>query len=408
MKPQAIPELLAPAGNLEKLKIAVLYGADAVYLAGPYFGLRAGTDNFSDEDMEEGVAFAHQRGVKVYVTLNSFPHDEELLDLPDYVKFLESCGVDAVIVSDAGMLSVAQRHSNLAIHLSTQASCLNSQAAVLWKNLGVKRIVLGRELSIDQARVIRERAGIEVEMFIHGSMCTAYSGNCTISNYTLGRDSNRGGCAQSCRFSYSIRENKKERERGRDPSFEKTTFMSSKDLQGLALLPRFVEAGVCSLKIEGRMKSNLYVATTVRTYAAALRKYRERPGAMVVDLPPLSAELEKVPHRPYTQGSLTQPAGADSIYNDNEGLGKNNARYEMAGTLVEVKSRYMTLLAQNPFCNQDVLEILSFDGSTIPLPAGDLKNIRHQPIPHCQASSLVVLPTTGNAQPLNLVRKSVR
>ena len=224
MKPQAIPELLAPAGNLEKLKIAVLYGADAVYLAGPCFGLRAGTDNFSDEEMEEGVAFAHQRGVKVYVTLNSFPHDEELLNLPDYVKFLESCGVDAVIVSDAGMLSVAQRHSNLAIHLSTQASCLNSQAAVLWKNLGVKRIVLGRELSIDQARVIRERAGIEVEMFIHGSMCMAYSGNCIISNYTLGRDSNRGGCAQSCRFSYSIREIKKEQRARTGPFIRENDF----------------------------------------------------------------------------------------------------------------------------------------------------------------------------------------
>ena len=408
MEHQAIPELLAPAGNLEKLKIAVLYGADAVYLAGPRFSLRAGTDNFSDEELEEGVAFAHERGVKVYVTLNSFPHDDELLDLPGYVKFLEACSVDAVIVSDAGILSVAQRHSKLAIHLSTQASCLNSHAAALWKNLGAQRIVLGRELSIEQAQVIRERAGIEVEMFIHGSMCMAYSGNCTISNYTLGRDSNRGGCAQSCRFPYSIRGEKNERGRELEASVEKMSFMSSKDLRGLALLPRFVEAGVRSLKIEGRMKSNLYVATTVRTYAAALRKYRERAGEMAIDQPRLSAELEKVPHRPYTQGSLTQPAGADSIYNDKEGGDRNNSRYEMAGTIVEVKPGYLTLLAQNPFCNQDVLEILSFDGSTIPLPAGDLKNIHHQAIPHCQASSLVVLPIAGNAQPLNLVRKSVR
>ena len=403
----ARPELLAPAGNLEKLKIAVLYGADAVYLAGPHFGLRAGTDNFSDAELEEGVVFAHKWCVKVYVTLNTFPHDEELLDLPDYVKFLESCDVDAVIVSDSGLLSVVQKYSNLTIHLSTQASCLNSYAAIVWKNLGVKRIILGREVSIEQAHAIQKQANIEVEMFIHGSMCMAYSGNCIISNYTVGRDSNRGGCAQSCRFAYSIWENKRERERGLDPLFEKMSFMSSKDLRGLALLPRFIDAGVCSLKIEGRMKSNLYVATTVQAYASALRKCLENPGEIAVDLTHFSAELGKIPHRQYTQGSLIKPANTDSIYDDREQAGKNNSQYEMAGTIVEVKSHYMTMLVQNPFRNQDVLEILSFDGTTIPLQTKDLKNIRHQAIPNCQTNSLIVLPTANKVQPFNLVRKQV-
>ncbi len=408
MEHQAMPELLAPAGSPEKLKIAVLYGANAVYLAGPLFGLRAGTDNFSDVELEEGVIFAHQRRAKVYVTLNTFPHDEELLHLPEYVTFLETCGVDAVIVSDAGLLSVVRQRSNLPTHLSTQASCLNSYAAMLWKNLGVKRIVLGRELSIEQAHAIQQQADIEVEMFIHGAMCTAYSGNCIISNFTLARDSNRGGCAQSCRFSYSIWENRKEREPGTEPLYENVSFMSSKDLRGLTLLPRFIDARICSLKIEGRMKSNLYVATTVRAYASALKKCQENPGKNAVALVRLSAELEKIPHRQYTQGSLIQPAGTDSIYDGQEQAGKYNSRYEMAGTIVEVQSRYMTMMVQNPISNQDVLEILPFDGSTIPLKTNDLKNIRHQPIPNSRINSLVVLPLAEKAQPLNLVRKRVR
>ena len=202
-----LPELLAPAGNLEKLKIAVLYGADAVYLAGPQFSLRAGTDNFSDVELAEGVRFAHDHRVKVYVTLNAFLHDEELAQLPDYIKFLDTCNVDAVIVSDLGVIATVQQYAPLPLHLSTQASCLNQYAAQLWKNLGVQRIVLGREVSINQAQAIRQAAGIEVEMFVHGAMCMAYSGNCTISNYTQARDSNRGGCVHSCRFPYSIWEN---------------------------------------------------------------------------------------------------------------------------------------------------------------------------------------------------------
>ena len=189
-----IPELLAPAGSLDKLKVAVSYGANAVYFGGLKFGLRSAADNFTEQELIEGVEFAHSHGSLVYVVLNGFLHDKDLEDLPEFIKFLESLKIDAVIVSDLGVIETVKKHTNLEVHLSTQASCLNSYSAKLWKKMGVSRIVLGREVSIEEAKKIKEVADIEIEMFVHGSMCMAYSGNCTISNYTQGRDSNRGGC----------------------------------------------------------------------------------------------------------------------------------------------------------------------------------------------------------------------
>lgn len=405
------PELLAPAGNLEKLKIAVLYGANAVYLAGTQFGLRAGTDNFSDVELAEGVQFAHHHHVKVYVTLNAFLHDEELAKIPAYVQFLQACRVDAVILSDVGVIATVQKHSDLSIHLSTQASCLNQYSAMLWKNLGVQRIVLGREVTLAQARAIREKAGIEVEMFVHGAMCMAYSGNCTISNYTLARDSNRGGCAQSCRFSYSIWNSRDHRKSGDGP-LQDADFMSSRDLRGMEQLPAFIQSQVTSLKIEGRMKSNLYVATTVGSYAKALQLCfsAQQPSQ---SLGWLSKELEKIPNRQYTTGSLLQPAGADSIYEAAQKKGilppvKNNSMYELAGTIVEVKPPHsMTLLVQNPFEAQHTLEILTFDGNAVALPVHGMKNLQRQPLAKAHANMLVVLPFLENVQPLNLARKSL-
>lgn len=402
------PELLAPAGNLEKLKIAVLYGANAIYLAGPQFGLRAGTDNFSDVELAEGTRFAHTRQAKVYVTLNAFLHDRELTQLPKYVKFLESCQVDAVIVSDLGVIATVQQHAKIPIHLSTQASCLNQYSAMLWKNMGVKRIVLGREVTIEQARKIREKVGIEVEMFVHGAMCMAYSGNCTISNYTLARDSNRGGCAHSCRFSYSIWHHRDHRKSGAPPLREEVNLMSSRDLRGMAHLPQFVDAQISSLKIEGRMKSNLYVATTVGTYAKALQLCRSGTQPPAGALPQLSQELEKIPNRQYTEGSLMQPAGIESIYKDRTQNGKHNSLYELAGTILEVQPPdYMTLLVQNPFNQQSVLEILTFEGTTLSLPVYEMKNIQHKGIAQAHSNTLVILPFIETVQPLNLARKPI-
>jgi putative protease len=247
MNSHSLPEILAPAGSLDKLKVAVLYGANAVYVGGQKFGLRTAAENFTPDELREGISFAHERGAKVYVVLNSFLHDKDLQELPDFVNFLGEVGADAVIVSDLGVVRTVRSLSNIPVHISTQASTLNVEAAKLWKKAGASRIVLGREVSVKEAGKIKREAGIEIEMFIHGSMCMAYSGNCVISNFTQGRDSNRGGCAHSCRFEYSLE--------GLDTlEKKKAYFMSSKDLEGLRVLPQFIEEGIDSLKIEGRMK----------------------------------------------------------------------------------------------------------------------------------------------------------
>ena len=225
-----IPELLAPAGSLEKLKVASLYGADAVYLGGQKFGLRAASDNFTFSELIEGVEFAHSNGTLVYVVLNGFLHDQDIEDLGEFVSFLEEIKVDAVICSDLGVVEFVSQNSNLTIHLSTQASCLNSYSGKLWKKMGVKRLILGRECSIEDGAKIKKETGLEVEMFIHGAMCMAYSGNCVISNYTAGRDSNRGGCAHSCRFEYSLDVSKYDT---KSTEGKKSFFMSSKDLNGI-------------------------------------------------------------------------------------------------------------------------------------------------------------------------------
>ncbi len=284
-------ELLAPAGNLNKLKIAVLYGADAVYLAGPKYGLRSASDNFSNTELYEGIQFAHQNNCKTYVTLNAFLHEKELKELPEYVSFLEQSNVDAVIVSDLGVMTVVQQHSKMPIHLSTQASCLNIHAAKAWQRLGAKRLVLGREVSLEEAGKIRKASGIEVELFVHGAMCTAYSGNCIISNYTSGRDSNRGGCVQNCRFYYSAIQDSIIQKDYNSENFEEfnvtdsenknvnenipgnysASLLSSKDLRGMRLLPKYIENGVDCIKVEGRMKSALYAAATTSAYSQALK-----------------------------------------------------------------------------------------------------------------------------------------
>ena len=263
-----LPELLAPAGSLEKLKTAVLYGADAVYFAGQEFGLRAAADNFTLDEIREGVEFAHSRGAKTYVVLNGFLHDSDLENLPAFVRFLKDVGVDAVIVSDPGVAMVVREHGPIPLHVSTQASVMNTYGALAWKELGAVRVVLGREVSIREAGRIQREAGIEIELFVHGAMCMAYSGHCVISNFTQGRDSNRGGCAHSCRFSYDVK--------FESGQHESSFVMSSKDLEGLMALPQFVEEGIVSLKIEGRMKGPLYAATTTRVYRAALDYYREQ------------------------------------------------------------------------------------------------------------------------------------
>jgi putative protease len=397
MKQPSLPEILAPAGSLEKLKVAVLYGANAVYAGGQKFGLRTAADNFTLDELREGVAFAHERGAKVYVVLNSFLHDKDLSELPEFVKFLEEIASDAVIVSDLGVVRTVRALSKIPIHVSTQASTLNTEAARFWKSVGATRIVLGREVSIADAGKIKREAGIEIEMFIHGSMCMAYSGNCVISNFTQGRDSNRGGCAHSCRFEYSLEDlNTKEK--------KSAFFMSSKDLQGLRVLKDFIEAGIDSLKIEGRMKSHLYAGTMSKVYSEALRYYEKHGDFLSDDLIRWEKELSKVSHRAYTEASLIEPAGVDSIFNEREDHNKNE--WKMVGTVIKATPEAGTVIeVRNAFNQGDELEVLPFQGEPIILAATEIMDLIRRPVPRTKPTTIVRLPFIPGIGASQLVRQ---
>lgn len=262
------PELLAPAGDLERLKIALLYGADAVYIGGSLFGLRANAINFSLEEIEEGVKFAHNLNKKVYVTVNIVLHNKEVKFLIDYLKQLDQIGVDAIIVSDMTVVDLAKKHTNLEIHISTQQSTLNYEAASFLKELGATRIVLGRELSEQEIKEIKDKVDVELEIFIHGAMCASYSGRCVLSNYLTNRDANRGGCSQICRWDFDLKE-----KQGKELKGEKSFTFCSKDLSLLRKIPNIIELGVTSLKIEGRMRSTYYIATVVSIYRKVIDEY---------------------------------------------------------------------------------------------------------------------------------------
>lgn len=393
----ALPEVLAPAGSLDKLKVAVLYGAAAVYVGGQKFGLRTAAENFTPDELREGVEFAHARGARVYVVLNSFLHDKDLSELPPFVGFLEEIGVDAVIVSDLGVVRTVRALSSISVHISTQASTLNVEAAKLWKNMGATRIVLGREVSIEEAGRIRKEADIEIEMFVHGSMCMAYSGHCVISNFTQGRDSNRGGCAHSCRFEYSIE--------GLDSlEKKKAYFMSSKDLEGLRLLPEFIKYGIDSIKIEGRMKSLLYAGTMSKVYSEALAFYADHGHFLSDDLLYWESELNKVAHRSYTEASLVEKAGAGSIFNEREN--DPSAEWQMVGSVLEVSEKGgIVMEVRNAFNQGDELEIVPFRGPAICITANEIMDLALRPVVRTKPSTLVRLPWHGKVKPHYLVRQ---
>lgn len=298
-------ELLAPAGDLERLKTAFIYGADAVYIGGEIFGMRSAAKNFNKEDMAEGVRFAHERGKQVFVTVNIIPRNEEFEQLEAYLKELEEIGVDAVIVSDPGVFSVVKKVvPNMEIHISTQASTTNAASATFWYNQGAKRVVMARELSFEEIKEIRDNSpeGMDIEAFIHGAMCMSYSGKCVISNYTTGRDANRGACAQSCRWKYTLVE---EQENG---DYEKVLddvdaefFFNTKDMCMINYIPQIIESGINSFKIEGRMKTAYYVATTVRAYRMAIDEYIKDPENWEFN-PMWLEELKKGSHRHFSEG----------------------------------------------------------------------------------------------------------
>jgi len=399
MKTQSLPEILAPAGSLDKLKIAVLYGANAVYVGGQKFGLRTAAENFTLDELREGMAFAHDRGAKVYVVLNSFLHDKDLSELPEFVEFLEDVKADAVIVSDLGVVETVRELSNIPIHISTQASSLNIHSAKLWKKAGASRIVLGREVSVKEAGKIRREADIEIEMFIHGSMCMAYSGHCVISNFTQGRDSNRGGCAHSCRFEYSLE--------GLDTlEKKKAFFMSSKDLEGLRVLPAFIEEGIDSLKIEGRMKSHLYAGTMSKVYSEALRFYAQHGHFLSDDLLRWEEELGKVSHRAYTEASLVEKAGPDSIFNERENV---ETEWQMVGSVVDASPKAgIVVEVRNAFNQGDELEIIPFRGPVIKVRASEIMDLAMKPITRTKPTTLVRLPYIEGVKSMHLIRQRVK
>ena len=328
------PELLAPAGNLEKLKMALVYGADAVYLGGKSFGLRAFGGNFSEAELEEGVRFAHALGRKVYVTLNIFAHNADLKKLPAYLSFLAALHVDGLLVSDLGVFSLARELApKVPLHISTQANNTNWVTADAWQKLGAERVVLARELSRAEIAEIRARSTVELEMFVHGAMCISYSGRCLLSSYLTGRDANRGGCAQSCRWKYALVEASRPGEVFAIEEDERGAYiMNSKDLCLLPFLPELCAMGLDSLKIEGRMKSVHYAANVTKVYREAIdaacaegQTFHLRDSWL--------EELQKVSHRIYTSGFFDHvPDGGDQIY--------ASASYEQTADFVGLVRHY--------------------------------------------------------------------
>jgi putative protease len=319
-----IPELLAPAGSLETLRVAVDFGADAVYIGGDYLGLRAKAKNFSLAEIAIGVRYAHERGVKVYCTANILAHQQDLLDAKDYFISLKELGEDApdaLIISDPGIFSLAREiWPEVEIHISTQANNTNERTFMFWKGLGAKRVVAARELRLDEIREIRDHIppDMEMECFVHGSMCISYSGRCLLSNFLTGRDANRGFCTHPCRWQYSVME--ETREGQHFPVFENergTFIFNSKDLSMIGHIPQLVEAGIDSFKIEGRMKNALYVATVIGTYRKALDDFFADPALYQANVSRYQAELLKCTYRPTSTGFyLGRPDEQMQIYDE--------------------------------------------------------------------------------------------
>lgn len=405
-------ELLAPAGNLEKLKMAILYGADAVYLGGEEFGLRANAGNFSPEELKKGVEFAHSRGKKVYLTMNIIPHNEDFDGMPEYIRKVREAGVDAVIFSDPGVLDVLKQEApGIELHLSTQANNTNWRSAAFWYRQGVKRVILARELSLDEIKEIRQNTprDLELEMFVHGAMCISYSGRCLLSNYMAQRDSNRGLCAHPCRWKYHLMEEQRPGEYY--PVFENergTYIFNSKDLNLIEYLPDIIESGVTSLKIEGRIKSSYYVATVVKVYREALDAYYADPVHYEFDERWLE-EISKASHREYTTGFFTgKPSGKEQNYKTSSYI----RNYDFVGlvTAYDSASGIATIEQRNRFHAGDELEVVSPRGPFWVQKAGGMKNEDGEDIevaPHPQMT--VYMPMDRPVEPFTMLRrKSVK
>lgn len=352
-------ELLAPAGNKEKLKTAFYFGADACYFAGKKFGLRAYADNFTNEELAEYVAYAHSLGKKAYINVNIIAHNSDFDGLKEYLEFLVQIKADAVIVADVGVAYYVRKYApTLDLHISTQANITNVQSALFFKEMGAKRLILARELSIKEIAEIKKAVGedVEIEVFVHGAMCISYSGRCLLSNYLTGRDSNRGACVQACRWNYSIVEKNRPNEKFDIEEDERGTYiMNSRDLNMIEHLDKLVQAGVTSFKIEGRMKSPNYVATVVNAYRRAIDGMQEDKEYSVSE--ELKFELQKASHREYTTGFYFGNAKQGEVNLDNPQATQVS---EFIALVKEDTKNGMALVEQrNRFKIGDTLEILT-------------------------------------------------
>jgi len=359
-------ELLAPAGDFERLVIACEYGADAVYLGGNALGLRAKAANFNDETLAKAVNYAHEKGVKVYVAANVFAHSGDFDDMPRYFSFLESIDVDALIVTDLGVFSVAKEAApNVPVHISTQASVTNAQAAMMWRKLGAERVILARELSlaeIAEISRITKGSGLELEVFAHGAMCMAYSGRCLISNYLNARDANKGECSQPCRWKYHLMEETREGEYFPVIEDERGAFLfNSKDLRMVEHLDKLQEAGVASVKIEGRMKSPYYVASTVKAYRMAVDNLMQGVECYAKNMDTYVAETLKSSHREYCTGFFFGAPGAES---GNYGDASYTQNYYFLGVVLDYDEATQTATVEqrNKFSIGDAVQFLQKNG----------------------------------------------
>lgn len=378
------PEILSPAGNFEKMRAAILYGADAVYLAGSRFGMRAAADNFTVDELRCAVAYAHERGVKVYLTLNTMPREDEYPALREYLTELSDIDIDAMIIADVGVLFlVKELLPKMEIHISTQANAVSAAACLAWYRLGAKRVVLARELTLEEIKAIRAAIpdDLELECFIHGSMCISYSGRCLLSNHVIGRDANRGMCAQPCRWNYTFRAEIAEEKRPDtvitlEEMGGETFMMASRDTCTIEHVPELIEAGINSFKIEGRMKSAYYTAVVTNTYRMAFDSYFS--GNYEYN-PEWYRELESVSHRDYATGYYYSDSHTDANLASNNGYIKDKA-YLAVVEAYDEKTGEATLTQRNKMCVGDEIELVTPGAVGRALTVTPLLNENREPI----------------------------
>lgn len=395
-------ELLAPAGDLARLKVAIEYGADAVYLGGEQFSLRSAAVNFNDDELAEGIRFAHERGKKVYIALNIIPHNRDLESIVSFAEKVQKLGADAVIVSDLGVMELLREHvPNLPIHISTQASVTNYMTVKKFVSDGAERVVLARELSLGEIAEIKEKTGAELEVFCHGAVCMSYSGRCLLSNYLANRDSNMGQCAQPCRWQYYVMEEKRpgmympvvETERG-------TFVFNAKDMCLIEHIDKLIAAGVDSLKIEGRIKTAYYVATVVKSYRRAIDAYYENSENWYKG--EYLTELKKVSHRKYDTGFFF--GRPEEIYSDGSYIRNYDVIADIVKSAPEEGRLYLSLL--NKVTEGETLEVMEPDGDFWYLKAEDLKDENGEPISTANhATMLFSLKCERNVSPYAFIRR---